>query len=104
MAKKKRRKFSAEFKAEAVRIVHESGKTVNAVSKELGVAYSVLRNWVRTEEARQQGLDAGGLTHNEREELIRLRRENKRLKMEQEILKKAAAFFARESRNDSATS
>ena len=104
MAKKKRRKFSNEYKEEAVRIVQENGQSIHSVSKELGLADSVLRNWVRTAEARQQALDTGGLTHQEREELLRLRRDNKRLKMEQEILKKAAAFFAKESGKDSASS
>ena len=108
MAKKKnrrkRRHFSAEYKANAVKIVKESGDSICSVAQQLDLAESVLRSWVRNAEAEEAGKTHGGLTLRDREELNRLRRENKRLRMEREILKKAAAFFAKESRSDSSSS
>ena len=96
MAKRKRRAFTKEFKAEAVRVVQASGKTVGAVARELDLTETALRAWVR-----QVGIDAGhgpagALTTEEREELGRLRREVRTLRMERDILKKATAFFAKE--------
>lgn len=89
--------YPREFREEAVRLVRESGKSIGQVAKDLGVADQSLRNWVR-----QADLDIGrradGLTTEEREEIRRLRRENRILREEREILKKAAAFFAQETR------
>lgn len=90
-----RQPYAAEFRTEAVRLVRESGKTVSAVARDLGVSIESLRQWVK-----QHAIDAGereGLTTAEREELVRLRRENRVLREEREILKKAAAFFAQET-------
>lgn len=87
--------YPAEFREEAVRIYHASGRSLNAVSTDLGISLETLRKW-----ANQQQIDAGtrrGLSTEERAELVRLRRENKTLRMERDLLKKAAAFFARES-------
>ncbi len=87
--------YPPEFKAEAVRLVHGSGKSLSTLAKDLGVADQTLRNWVRQAET-----DSGvreGLTPDERAELRHLRREVRTLRQEREILKKAAAFFARES-------
>jgi len=97
MAKRKRRSFTAEFKAEAVRLCKVGDRTVGQVAKDLDLTETALREWVK-----RADIDAGNgppdaLTTSEREELQRLRRENKRLQMEREILKKAAAFFAKES-------
>ena len=97
MAKRKRRAFTREFKAEAVRLVRESGKSVPTVARELDLTETALRSWVR-----QAAIDAGrgapgALTTEEREELARLRRETRTLRMERDILKKAAAFFAKEN-------
>ncbi len=90
-----RRQYSAEFKAEAVKLVQEQGLSRAQVARDLGVAASMVGRWVLDAEA--QALP-GALSPSEREELRRLRRENKVLRTEREILKKAAAFFARESR------
>lgn len=90
-----RRSFTPEFKADAVRLVR-GGKTVGQVARELDLTETALREWVRRAEA-----DAGErqdvLTTEERHELARLRRENKQLRQEREILKAAATFFAKES-------
>ena len=92
-----RRSFTEEFKAGAVRLVLEEGKTVGQVARDLDLTESALRIWV---ERARADLTHGktGLTTEEREELRWLRKENRELRMEREILKKAAAFFAKESR------
>ncbi len=88
--------YSEEFKREAVRLLGTSGRSVPQLAKELGVSQGSLRGW-----ASQRDVDEGkaeGLSSSEREELRGLRREVKVLEEEREILKKAAAFFASESR------
>jgi transposase len=97
MAKRKRRAFTTEFKVEAVRLVRESGKSVPTVARELDLTETALRSWVRQAEVDAGRGAPGALTSEEREELGRLRRETRTLRMEREILKKAAAFFAKES-------
>jgi transposase len=94
--KRRRRAFSAEFKAETVRLVRESGKSIGAIARELDLTESALRQWVRQAEIDAGRGPAGALTTEERAELAALRRENKRLRMERDILKKATAFFAKE--------
>jgi transposase len=88
--------YPPEFRAEAVRLIRSSGKPPSEISKDLGVSEQSLRVWIK-----QADLDEGrrddGLTTSELEELRRLRRENRVLREEREILKKAAAFFARET-------
>ena len=92
-----RRQFTEEFRTGAVRLVLDEGKTVGAVARELDLTPSSLGNWVRHVQAdRTNGKT--GLTTGEREELARLRKENRVLQEEREILKKAAAFFAKQSR------
>jgi transposase len=92
-----RRAFTEEFKAGAVRLVLDEGKTVGRVARELDLTETALREWVHRARAdRSQGRT--GLTTAEREELSRLRKENRILAEEREILKKAAAFFAKQSR------
>ena len=95
---KKRRSFSKEFKAETVVLLRTSDKSVGQIAADLGIGESVLRRWVH-----QAGVDAGNgrldeLTSEDKQELGRLRREVRELRMEREILKKATAFFAKESR------
>ena len=96
MAKRKRRAFTREFKAEAVRLVRESSKSVPTVARELDLTETALRSWVRQAEIDAGRGARGPLTTEEREELGRLRRENRTLRMERDILKKATAFFAKE--------
>ena len=91
-----KRRFTDEFKAGAVRLVLDEGKSVAQVARDLDLSESNLRIWVERARAdRSHGKT--GLTTEERQELSRLRKENRELRMEREILKKAAAFFARES-------
>jgi transposase len=87
-------RYPAEFKAEAIRLFKTSGRPHREIAEQLGIAPESLRRWVV-----QADIDGGsrdGLTTEEREELRRLRRENRVLREEREILKKAAAFFAKE--------
>jgi len=89
-----RRQFTDEFRAGAIRLVLDEGKTIAAVARDLDLTASSLARWVDQARAdRTQGKT--GLTTAEREELGRLRKENRELKLEREILKKAAAFFAK---------
>src|SRR2546430_6304931 len=90
-----RRQFDDDFKAQAVRLVLDEGKSVGAVARDLDLTETALREWVkRTRADRTHGRT--GLTTVEREELARLRKENRQLRLEREILKNAAAFFAKE--------
>ena len=92
-----RRQFTDEFMAGAVRLVLDEGKRIGAVARDLDLTPSSLANWVRHAQAdRTKGRT--GLTTAEREELARLRKENRILAEERDILKKAAAFFAKQSR------
>ena len=88
-----RRQFTDEFMSGAIRLVLDEGKTIGAVARELDLTPSSLGNWVRQARAdRTKGKT--GLTTEERTELATLRKENRQLRMERDILKKAAAFFA----------
>jgi transposase len=95
--KRPRRQFTDEFKAGAVRLVLDEGKSVGAAARDLDLTETALREWVKRARAdRTHGRT--GLTTTEREELTRLRKENRILQEEREILKKATAFFAKQSR------
>ena len=95
--KRPRRSFTDEFKAGAVRLVIEEGKTIAQVARDLDLTESSLRNWVEQARADRGNGTPGALTTEEREELRRLRKENRELRMERDILKKATAFFAKEN-------
>ncbi len=93
---KTRPPYPHQFREQAVRLVRDSGKTVEQIAKDLGIAHQTLRNWVK-----QVDLDNGrrtdGFTTEERDEIRRLRRENRILREERDILVKAAAFFVKET-------
>jgi transposase len=94
--KRPRRSFTREFKAEVVALVHQDGNTAASVARDLDLTETAVREWVR-----QADVDDGrrdGLTTTERQELARLRKENRVLREERDILKRATAFFARETR------
>jgi len=93
MAKRKRRTYTPEFRAEAVALVVEGGVSQCQVARDLGISQSLLSKWVQ--KAKVAALP-GALTAAEREELRKLRREVNILRQERDILKKAAAFFAKE--------
>ena len=95
MTKRHRRKFTNEFKAETVKVIQTSGRTVGSVARELSIGETAVRRWVKQAEASGS---ADTLTVDERSELQRLRKQNQELRMEKEILRKATAFFAKESR------
>jgi transposase len=98
MSKRKRADYTAEFKADAVRLVTEQGYSNSEAARRLGVDQSNVSRWVRQYRQDQEDVGKDGKTRRELEsENRRLRKENKRLQMEREILKKAAAFFAKES-------
>ena len=93
---RRRRSFTREFKAEVVALVRQPGSLVGSVARDLDLTETAVRAWVR-----QADVDDGhrdGLTTSEREELARLRKENRRLSQDVEILKRATAFFAKETR------
>jgi transposase len=90
-----RRQFTDEFKAGAVRLVLDEGRTVGAVARELDLTETAFRAWVEQARA-DRSAGKTGVTSAEREELARLRKENRQLRMDREILVKAAAFFVRD--------
>ena len=97
MQKRKRRKFTPEFKAGAVKLVLEEGKSPAQVGRDLDVHQSVIGHWVKQAQTDAGKGPPGALTTSEREELARLKKEVRELRMERELLKKAAAFFAKEN-------
>lgn len=97
---RKRRTFTKEFKAEAVALVRQgakSGKSVGQIAKDMDLTETALREWVRRADIDEGKGPPGALTTAEREELAALRKEIRVLKMEREILKRAATFFAKEN-------
>jgi transposase len=96
-AKRPRRAFTPEFKASAVRLVLEEGKSVVQVAKDLDLTVTAFRKWVEQAKTDRGVGKPGALTTAEREELAKLRKENRELRMERELLKKWAAFFAKEN-------
>ncbi len=90
-----RRKFTEEFKRDAVELVRTSGKPIAEVARDLGIYDSTLGNWVKAD--RVDRGEAEGLTSEERTRLRELEKENARLRMERELLTRAVAFWVRES-------
>lgn len=95
MARRKRRKFTAEYKAEVVGLVRASGKGIGQVAKELDLTETAVRGWVKQGQIDARRDPNGPLTSEERAELTRLRREFRTVSQERDFLRKAAAFFAR---------
>lgn len=93
MTKKVRKKYTPEFRAEAVSLVRDKGYSVTQAAESLGVSSGLLHRWKSLAEKEQA---VSTVSEDEKAELMRLRRENKELRMEKEILKKASAFFAKE--------
>ena len=94
--KKKRSKYTHEFREEAVKLITEQGYQISEAARNLGINQTMLWRWKRDIEEKENPSGAQG-GKAVQAELVRLRKENKRLKMEREILKKAAAFFAKET-------
>lgn len=95
-----RKKYTKEFRESAVKLAREArrvGKSSDAVARDLGVHPNTLKEWTRTDDSTHAGSGKNTEGLSEKEELEQLRKENRILKMEREILKKAAAFFAKES-------
>jgi transposase-like protein len=95
--RRKRRNFTAEYKAQIVRVVRESGRPLAEIAREHDLIENSVRNWVQRAKTDEGKGPPGAITTSEREELQQLRRDNKRLQMERDILKKATAFFAKET-------
>ncbi|MFQ5473133.1 MAG: transposase [Dehalococcoidia bacterium] len=93
----KKRRFSKEFKAETVALVHTSEKSVGQIAADLGISESALRRWVYKADVDAGNGNPDELKSDGKQELSHLRREVRELRMEREILKKAAVFFAKES-------
>jgi transposase len=97
MATKTRRRFTAEFKREAVKLAGQPGRTVTAVARELGIERSVLKRWIENfAEGKYEKDDKLPLKSAQQQENEQLRRELAKVKMERDILKKALGFFAKE--------
>ena len=96
--KRKRPKYTKEFREDAVKLVTEQGYSSNEAGRRLGISQSNISRWVREYRRDQEDMADGGITRKELEDKIRrLEKENRRMEMEREILKKAVAFFAKES-------
>ena len=95
--KRKRRHLTPEYKAGVVRLARATGKNAHQIARELDLTPTVVRAWIKQGAVDSGNGQGGELTAVEREELVRLRRENRALQMEREILKKATAFFAKET-------
>jgi transposase len=95
---RQRRSFTAEFKAEIVDLCQRGDRSVGQVAKDFDLTETAVREWVKQAGRDAGTLDDGGLTTDERQELSRLRRENRRLREDVDVLKRATAFFAKETR------
>jgi transposase len=94
---RRRRSFTPEFKAEVVALVRQPGRTAGGVARDLDLTETAVREWVKQAE-RDEGVRADGMTTAERAEMAQLRKELREAREERDILKRAVAFFARETR------
>ena len=101
MSVREKRRYTREQKEEAIKLVKVSGEPVRQIAINLGIPQNTLNNWLRKAKIEAGEGQDGELTESERAELKRLRRETRRLKMERDFLKKATAFFAKDSDPDS---
>ncbi len=101
MSKRKRRKFTKEQKADAIRLVRSSGESIPTIARDLGLCENSLRRWVKQADIDDGKGPEGALTTKEIEEIRQLRKEVRVLKMERDFLKKATAFFAKETSDNS---
>jgi transposase-like protein len=97
MEKRKKRIFTEEFKAEAVNLYRQSGKTKAEIARDLGVTHTCIGQWIKQADIEKGNGPRGALTLAERDELVRARKEIRVLRMERDLLKKSVAFFARET-------
>jgi transposase len=97
MGRRARRNFSREYKAEMVELCRTSGRSIGVIAKEMDLTETCVREWLRQAEVDAGRGPSGALTTAEREELSKLRRDVRTLRMERDILRKATAFFAKEN-------
>jgi transposase len=95
---RRRRSFTPEFKAEIVDLCQRGDRSVGQVAKDFDLTETAVREWLKQSERDSGAREDGGLASTERQELAQLRRENRRLREHVEILKRATAFFAKETR------
>ena len=96
-ARRERRVFNDEYKQQVLELISAGDKSVSQVCRELDLTESSVRKWIKTDQSTNGIMTQNSLSETDQQELVRLRTENKRLKMERDILKKATAFFAKNS-------
>ena len=96
-ARRERRVFNDEYKQQVLELIRAGDKSVSQICRELDLTESSVRKWIKTDQSTNGIMTQNSLSETDQQELVRLRTENKRLKMERDILKKATAFFAKES-------
>ena len=96
-ARRERRTFNDEYKQQVLELVRTEDKSVSQICRDLDLTESSVRKWIKADQTTNGIMTQNSLSETDQQELVRLRTENKRLKMERDILKKATAFFAKES-------
>ncbi len=96
-ARRERRTFNDEYKQQVLELVRTEDKSVSQICRDLDLTESSVRKWIKADQTSNGIMTQNSLSETDQQELVRLRTENKRLKMERDILKKATAFFAKES-------